>query len=308
MVSISVVMPTYNRADYIEKALDSLMQQTEKPVEIIVVDDGSTDDTEERVRRHALGSRIQYKHQSNQGASVARNLGVQIARGDLIVFLDSDDMLEPLHHEVALSVLKGNRNVALFCCDSRSIGVHGEWLNGGRSWTEVQCLIKRCRIETGVRTLQDIFLFSTPFPGFTVRREAYREVGGLDQSIFPLDDYDLQLKIAGAGYGVHYEHRSLARYRVHEDNESGRNRAVRVGEQKLRCLERALSTYAEIRRLGPTAKRRMGEAKRELGLSMLRDGQVLGGAGQLARSLSEDPWGVGEIARIATRKLRSFIA
>lgn len=304
MASISVVMPTYNRANYIGQALDSIGNQSQAPLEIIVVDDCSTDDTEEKINSHPLSSRIQYHRQTtNQGASVSRNTGVELARGDFVVFLDSDDLLEPIHHEVSLSILDRDKNLGLFCCDSWSIGPKGEWLNGHRSWTEVQCDIKQVRIKTGVRSIQEIFLFSTPFPGFTVRREIYRKIGGLDQSIFPLDDYDLQLKVAGTGYGVHYEHRPLARYRVHGDNESGRNQAVRVGEKKLRCLERALTRYPELLNLRHRVRYRIGEARRELALAMVRDRQVLRGTGHLIQSILQDPRGIEDLARIVKRKL-----
>ena len=302
---ISIVMPTYNRAEYIEEALDSIAQQSIAALEVIVVDDGSTDDTADRVRRHSLGSRIAYLRQKgNLGASVARNLGVDMARGEVIVFLDSDDLLEPEHHRIALEVLRQDTGVGLFCCDSHMIGASGEWLHERRSWTQIQCDIKRVQIQTGHRSLADVFLFSTPFPGFTIRRDVYLSVGGLDQSIFPLDDYDLQLKVAAAGHHVYYEHRALARYRVHGNNESGQGRAVRVGEQKMRCVTRALERYPVLRNSGLRIRRRLGEVQREMGLAMVRDGQPLGGSGRLLQSIVRDPRGVEDLLRIACRKLR----
>src|SRR5262249_30652323 len=105
-LSLSVVMPTYNRARFIGEALDSLLRQPPPPLEVIVVDDRSTDDTRARVLAHPLGSRLRYELQpENRGASVARNVGVEIARGEAIVFLDSDDLLEPNHHEAVLQIL-----------------------------------------------------------------------------------------------------------------------------------------------------------------------------------------------------------
>jgi glycosyltransferase involved in cell wall biosynthesis len=304
MSQISVVMPTYNRASFIAASLDSLAIQETPPAEIIIVDDVSSDDTAERVAAHPLAPRIRYYVQpTNQGASVARNQGVALARHEVIVFLDSDDILEPDHHGTALDLLGTRPEVALFCCDSRMIGPAGEWLYDQRTWTSIQCDIKGARISTGERTLEDLFWFSTPFPGLTIRKEVYLAVGGLDQGIFPLDDYELQLRVAGAGHGVHYEHRPLARYRLHGGNESGPSRAVRVGRQKLRCLEEALVRYSTLRSLPRRGRRRIGEARRELALSLLASGQIREGTPALGRSLLEDPAGLVELGRIWRRKL-----
>ena len=308
MSAISVVMPTYNRASFIEEALDSLLGQTVPPLEVMVIDDGSSDDTDERVRRHRLGSRIRYlRNPSPQGASLARNLGVEHARGDIIVFLDSDDVLEPEHHARVLERLGQAPEIALVCCDCTVIGPRGERLHEGRSWTTVQCEIKRVRIGTGTRSLADIFLFSTPFPGLSVRREVYRRLGGLDQGIFPLDDYDLQLRVAAAGHGVLYEHRPLARYRVHDANESaGAGPAVRVAVRKLECLERTRGRYPALASLGARSRQRLGEVRREMAFALLREGRLGHGLGTLAKSLLEDPLdGLADLGRVAARKLAS---
>ena len=296
-------MPTYNRARFIEEALDSLLGQTRPPREVLVIDDRSTDDTEERVRAHALGPRLVYRRQpEKRGASVARNTGVEMATSDVIVFLDSDDVLEREHHAAMLQILAGSPDVALVGCDCAVIGPGGEPLHG-ETWTTIQSRIKRHPIGSGRRTVADIFLFSTPFPGLTVRREVYRRVGGLDQGLFPLDDYDLQLKVAGSGAGVHYEHRALARYRVHGGNESGAARGVRVGEKKLQCVREARARHPEVARLGARARRREGEVRRELAIDRLKQGQLLRGLLDLARSLVEDPRGVADLLRILGRKL-----
>jgi glycosyltransferase involved in cell wall biosynthesis len=297
-------MPTYNRASYVGAALDSLMSQTTAPGEVLVIDDRSVDDTRARVEAHPLAGRIRYHLQpENRGASVARNVGVEMARGDIVVFLDSDDLLTPQHHAHVLRAFDTRPSLGLYCCDAKMIGPNGESL-GADTWTTTQCRIKQWMIATGLRSLTDIFLFSTPFPGLAVRREVYRDVGGLAQDLFPLDDFDLQLKVAATNRDVYYEHLPLARYRVHGDNESGAARAVRVGRQKLRCIEQARTQHAELRALGARARRRVGEARRELAFALLREGVVLAGLGAMARSLVEDPPGAREVLRVAARRLR----
>jgi glycosyltransferase involved in cell wall biosynthesis len=90
---VSVVIPTYNRATTVPRAIESVLAQTVTDLEVIVVDDGSSDDTE-KVLGQRFGDRIRYYPQANQGASVARNRGVEQARGEWIAFLDSDDLWE----------------------------------------------------------------------------------------------------------------------------------------------------------------------------------------------------------------------
>lgn len=98
---ISVVIPTYNRADKVGKTIDSALAQTVSDIEVIVVDDGSSDDTC-GVLNAAYGDRIRYFFQENQGAGCARNRGIDEARGEWIAFLDSDDLWEPEKLELQL--------------------------------------------------------------------------------------------------------------------------------------------------------------------------------------------------------------
>lgn len=93
---VSVIIPTYNRARCIENAIDSVLTQTHQTVDVIVIDDGSTDDTEERIT-HRFGDepRVRYPRQQNQAVAAARNRGIAIARADCIAFLDSDDIWKP---------------------------------------------------------------------------------------------------------------------------------------------------------------------------------------------------------------------
>jgi glycosyltransferase involved in cell wall biosynthesis len=89
---VSVVIPVYNRANYIAAALDSVFAQTYRSIEVIAVDDGSTDCSAEIVRSYPA---VRYFYQSNQGVSVARNVGIAAAQGEFIAFLDADDLWKP---------------------------------------------------------------------------------------------------------------------------------------------------------------------------------------------------------------------
>jgi glycosyltransferase involved in cell wall biosynthesis len=103
--TFSIVIPTYNRAGFIKRTIESVLEQTFSDFEIIVVDDGSTDGTDEVVRS-IHDERIIYHYKFNEERAVARNTGVQLARGKYVTFLDSDDLLYPHHLETALDVMK----------------------------------------------------------------------------------------------------------------------------------------------------------------------------------------------------------
>jgi glycosyltransferase involved in cell wall biosynthesis len=100
---VSVIIPTYNRADYVSFAVESVLRQSMQDFEIIVVDDGSTDDTPERLKQ--FGSKIKYIHTHNQGKAPALNIGMQIAQGQYIAYLDSDDLYTNFKLEIQAGLL-----------------------------------------------------------------------------------------------------------------------------------------------------------------------------------------------------------
>lgn len=114
--TVSVIIPTYNRANYIAAAIDSVLAQTYTDYEIIVVDDGSTDDTEARVR--AFGNRVEYIWTENGGTGHARNVGMRAARGRYLTFLDSDDLLYPYALEVETRILDRHPEVGFVVAES----------------------------------------------------------------------------------------------------------------------------------------------------------------------------------------------
>ena len=120
-MKISVVIPTYNRAEIVSRAIKSVQDQTLQPFEIIVIDDGSSDDTR-RITKEQF-SHCRYYYQENQGVSSARNLGIQKAESEWIAFLDSDDEWKPNKLVSQLSFLKNNK-----VCHSNEI-----WKRNGKT-------------------------------------------------------------------------------------------------------------------------------------------------------------------------------
>jgi len=124
---VSVIIPTFNRAPLLPRAIDSIRAQTFTDWEIILVDDGSTDDTAQLAQRYAgqLGDRFQYIHQSNAGSSAARNRGLDAARGQFVAFLDSDDEFLPQKLERQLELFDRCPQLGLVYCDSSFITLQG---------------------------------------------------------------------------------------------------------------------------------------------------------------------------------------
>src|SRR5215211_4198690 len=104
MPLFTVVIPTYNRAGFIVETINSVLAQTDADFEVVVVDDGSTDDTQNVVRRDfGHVDKVRYVRQANAERGAARNRGIREARGQFVIFLDSDDLMRPDH----LSALRG---------------------------------------------------------------------------------------------------------------------------------------------------------------------------------------------------------
>src|SRR5215472_17381180 len=125
---VSVVIPTYNRAAMITRTIENIFAQTYSNIELIVVDDGSTDDTQAKLS--GFGDRIRIITQSNSGPAVARNRGAAAARGEIIAFQDSDDLWRPTKLARQVALLSQYNNIATCCLCNALMGV-----SGGKEWT-----------------------------------------------------------------------------------------------------------------------------------------------------------------------------
>lgn len=123
MPSVSVIIPTYNRAQYLSQAIDSVLRQTIADLEVIVVDDGSTDHTQDVLRRY--GDRIRCVRTPNGGIAHARNVGMLQARGRYLTFLDSDDLLYRYALELQTSLLERFPSVSMVCAEVTGFDDHG---------------------------------------------------------------------------------------------------------------------------------------------------------------------------------------
>lgn len=124
-MKVSVLIPTFNRRDYVVAALDSVLAQDFTDFEIIVVDDGSTDDTADVMRPYA--DRIRYVRTANQGPALARNVGMQVARGEYLAYLDSDDLYYPYKLRLQATLLDENPDVGMVYTEFSGFSDDGFW-------------------------------------------------------------------------------------------------------------------------------------------------------------------------------------
>jgi glycosyltransferase involved in cell wall biosynthesis len=191
---VSAIIPTYNRAYIVCESIDSILTQTYPNIEVIVVDDGSTDDTLARLGRY--GDKLRVVTQHNAGPAAARNRGIKSARGDLIAFLDSDDIWLPqmIERQVALLERVG-KSVPCSLCN-----ITMKWNYGNRTSFDIASL--KPSYEEGLWLNADEVL-ATRFvlfnQGVVVRREALTRIGGFHEGIRYLEDYELPLRLSLEG-------------------------------------------------------------------------------------------------------------
>lgn len=213
---VSVVIPTYNRARIIRKALDTALAQTYENIEIIVVDDGSTDDTETALADYA--DKIRYIKQSNQGASAARNHGIREARGKYIAFLDSDDQWLPHKLERQVALMESQPDLSFVAC--------------------LSTVEKRSYAGYEDHATQFIRFIIQPFTQnmtrYVVRRDCFEKHGYFDPSIQGPEDWELWLRLLKSGCRFGYVPEPLMIYVTSDDSISSRPYAMLSGEKIIR--------------------------------------------------------------------------
>lgn len=198
--SISVVMPVHNGAEYLVPALDSLLAQTVAPAQIVVVDDGSTDATPDILDRYR--DRILTVRQSHAGCAAARNLGVETCRGDLITFMDCDDVMHPRRLELSRAALESNPGTDL-CIHF----VENFWVDGMDAERE------RFRDHPLAKPQLGYLL-----PAMLVWRQVMERVGAFDPAYEVGEDTDWFIRAEELGLSVVAVDRILLYRRIHCNN------------------------------------------------------------------------------------------
>ena len=233
---VSIVIPAYKVARYIEETLESVFAQTFTDFEVIVVNDGSPDSEEfESAIKPYLG-RIRYLKQENSGASVARNTGVQAARGEFIAFLDADDLWLPTYLEEQIRFIR-ERGCDLACADATFFGD-----SAADERTYMEALMSDAPPAGDVTFLQLVDAErSLITSGVVARRQPIIQVGLFDELLRNAQDLDLWLRLARQGARLSYQRRVLLRYRCRPDGLTGD--AVNSHLRELRIFDKIEQSY-----------------------------------------------------------------
>ena len=217
LCQLTVIIPCFNREKYVGRSIESVILQTGVNTEIIVIDDGSTDNSKSEVKK--FGERVEYVRIENSGACVARNVGLKLAKGDLVLFLDSDDFLEPLSLEaLRYQLLHDEADIAI-----------GEVIEKSDSG-----IVKRRELPT-TNTLSEFMAewlrgHFVPPCGILWRRDFCRSIGGWKEGLSKNQDGEIVLRAAVKGANITTAPNAKSVYWIHQ----GERLSDRFTEQQLR--------------------------------------------------------------------------
>jgi glycosyltransferase involved in cell wall biosynthesis len=213
---ISVVITCYNYGGYLPCALDSVLSQTYGNYEIILVNDGSTDNTDEVVKPYLSNPKIKYIRQANAGQANAKNTGIKHATGEYVAFLDADDIWDETKLEKQV-LLFSDLHIAVVYSNTKYIDENGQAL------ADVMNTMKKHRGNILKKILLDNFI---PFSSSIIRRSVLSEFNGFDETLKMSIDWDLWLRIS-TKYEFDYIDEALLIYRVGHSGQMSKNYTVR---------------------------------------------------------------------------------
>jgi glycosyltransferase involved in cell wall biosynthesis len=256
--TVSIIIPTYNRAHLVGRAIQSILDQTYKDFELIIVDDGSTDNTENIIREfQKKDKRIKYIcHKKNRGGSAARNTGVKNSSGYFLSFLDSDDQWLANKLRTEVKILNNNKD-----CIICSTGYTYIDEKNGKMNNKIRrgIIIKKQFVSQKIVLRAECFATTD----FTVTRNAILKIGGFDEKLSARQDWDFWIRITSIGLGIQIPIYSVIHYTM-------RNDQISSGiKNKLQGTEILYKKHKNIFLLDPIAHRRI---LNNLGLMNLLNG------------------------------------
>lgn len=224
---VSVVIPSYNYGQFVTEAVESALAQTYSRVEVIVVDDGSRDDTWARLVPYE--GKIRYIYQNNAGLSAARNTGIEAARGEYVALLDADDLFHPRKLEWQMACFEAHPDVALVASDSFS--------DPDPQWKDVTVPPRWEPVSLTTIVTKPRFAPSS----VVIRKSCFGEVGLFDPALRSVEDRDMWIRIAAQGRMILLR-APLCWYRIHGGSMS--HNPGRMEEFETEVLRRAFALPA----------------------------------------------------------------
>ncbi len=227
---VSVVMPSYNRVHYIEQAIKSVITQTYKNLELIIIDDASTDTTTSIVAEYIKkDDRIRYsKNEKNSGISKSRNNGVALAHGEYVAMLDSDDAwIDPQKLEKQMAFF-AKQEIA-----SKPLGILGTWI---QKMDDTGTLGEKIAFLTDDTSIRKNILYKNPIAQSSVilKTDIIKKAGGYDETIVTMDDHDLWLRMAQISQIAVLPEYTTG-YRIHSGGIT-KKKKIKVATEELRII------------------------------------------------------------------------
>jgi glycosyltransferase involved in cell wall biosynthesis len=234
--SVSVIIPCHNGAEFLASAIDSILAQTYPALEILVIDDGSTDGTEGIATPYPAP--VRYIRQTRQGVSVARNTGIQASKGKYLVFLDHDDRLLPHALAIGVACLDQNRSCGFAYGHHRGIDPAGNPVEPSLDFASAPD--DALSLQVSVANDYTLMLsgqFPVPPARIMYRREVFGLVGGFDPSLINSQDYDICLRVAARFLACRHN-QVIAEYRQHDSSKTSTTVVTRKLAFTLRALKK----------------------------------------------------------------------
>jgi len=290
---VSVIIPTYNYARFIAQAVASVQSQTYSNWEIIIVDDGSTDNTEAVVSSIAADEpRLTYLRQDNARQAAARNNGIKHARGNFFQFLDADDLIEPHKLEEQVAFLEQHPDVDITYCGVRYFSPeragelllsrqYSSWEDSGAWMPEISGRGKEILLAL---LRNNIMVVNAPL----IRREVMNRAGLFEVDLTPVEDWEYLIRCAadGAAFSFNDVEGARALVRAHGESSSLNQPRYLRSVLKMRKKIAQLKLDAEALELN---RQKIAETEGHLGIEEVAQGKLGSGISQMLKAALKDP-------------------
>lgn len=270
---VTIVIPAYNHGTYLKQAIDSVLNQDYPNIELIVLDDGSTDSTHAVLESY--GNRFYWESQKNIGQASTLNKGWGMAKGEILAYLSADDVLLPQATRKSVQCLLDSPEAVLCYADFQLID------------SESRIIRKVVAPEYSYREMVTRFICA-PGPGAYFWRSAYVNTGGWDPTFRQYPDYDCWLRMGLLGSFTHV-HEELAAFRVHENSQTFAQTTVERAEEALRVMEKYFQLPGIPKKIISEKPRALANARFLVAQLHLRAGRYLAGFLQVYKGTLMSP-------------------
>lgn len=279
---VSIVIPSWNTASYVREAVDSALAQTHENCEIIVVDDGSTDDTKAVLEPYSARKQITYIYQTNKGLSAARNTGIKASQGEFIALLDSDDIFLP--EKIAEQVAYLSEHPS---CDVSYCNLYHFW-DG-----EEKLLRLNYEYYSGDDVLPHLLHMNFIAPlSVVLKRSVIERFGMFDENLKRSEDLEFWLRLAHGGARFEFLPKRLAKLRMRKTaNLQGLESQPKVKETMLEVLERLNVRMTPEERVRVNMRKHRKRYRLNLGLAYLMNARTAEAKPRIMSAFAEYPLG-----------------